>query len=61
MRIIKPEMITDLEFTDDIALLSDQIKQAQQLLNRVEKECQNVGLCINAKKTKFLTSTSRPM
>ena len=50
----KSEMITYLDFPDDITLLSDQIKQAQELLIRVEKECQNVGLGINAKKTKFM-------
>ena len=53
-RRVKPEMITDLDFVDDIALLSDQIKQAQELLNRVKKECHKVGLGINAKKTKFM-------
>ena len=47
-------MITDIDFADDIVLLSDQIKQAQELLNRVEKECKNVGLGINAKKTKLM-------
>ena len=39
---------------DDIALLSDQIKQTHKLLNRVGKECQKVGLGINAKKTKLM-------
>ena len=48
-RRVKPEMTTDLDFVDDIALLSDQIKQVQELMNRVKKECQNVGLGINAK------------
>ena len=40
-RRVKPEMITDLDFVDHIALLSDQIKQAQELLNRFEKEYKN--------------------
>ena len=51
-RRVKQEMITNFE--DDIALLSDQIKQTQELLNRAEKKCQKVGLGINAKKTKFM-------
>ena len=46
-------MITDLDFADD-ALLSDQTKQTQELLNRVEKEFQKVGLGINAKKINFM-------
>ena len=47
-------VLTDLDFADDIALLSDEIEQAQELLSRVESECKKVGLCINAKKTKAL-------
>ena len=35
--------ITDLDFADDISLLSDEIQQAQELLLRVEKECNKVG------------------
>ena len=52
-RRVKPDLITYLDFADGIALPSDQIKQAQELPNRVEQECQHVGLGINAKKTKF--------
>ena len=48
------EVLTDLDFADDIALLSDEIQQAQELLLRVEGECKKVGLGINAKKTKGL-------
>ena len=36
--------LTDLDFADDIALLSDEIKQARQLLRNVETECGKVGL-----------------
>ena len=44
--------ITDLDFADDIALLSDDIQQARQLLRDDETECGKVGLSLNAKKTK---------
>ena len=47
-------VLTDLDFADDISLLSDEIEQAQDLLLSVEKECNKVGLGINAKKTKGL-------
>ena len=40
---------------DDIALLSDKIEQAQIILSRVQRECQKVGLALNAKKTKYRT------
>ena len=47
-------VLTDLDFADDISLLSDEIEQAQELLLSVERECKKVGLGINAKKTKGL-------
>ena len=47
--------LTDLDFADDIALLSDEISQAQELLFRVENQCNRVGLGLNAKKTKYIT------
>ena len=47
--------LTDLDFADDIALLSDKIEQAQSILSRVQREYQKVGLALNAKKTKYIT------
>ena len=44
-------VLTDLDYADDISLLSDNVEQAQELLNRVELECAKVGLRLNAKKT----------
>ena len=43
-------MITDTDFADDIALISEEISEAQVLLQRVETEAKRVGLQINAKK-----------
>ena len=45
-------MLADLDFTDDIALLSEEIWQAQELLKRIETESLSIGLKYNAKKTK---------
>ena len=50
-RRVGPVCLTDLDFADDIALISEQIEQAQQLLNKVESEAAGVGLMANAKKT----------
>ena len=50
-----PEMLTDLDFADDIALLSEEIHQAQELLQRVESSVGKVGLKMNASKTKFMS------
>ena len=43
-------MLTDLDFTDDIALWSEEIWQAQELLKKVKSESLSIGL--KAKKTK---------
>ena len=51
---VGPEVITDLDFADDIALLSEQTTQAQEMLTRVEQASSEVGLRANGKKTKVL-------
>ena len=50
-RRISPIVLTDLDFVDDIALISQEIDSAQRLLTNVEVETKNVGLCLYAKKT----------
>ena len=52
--------LADLDFADDIALLSDDIEAAQQLLLRVEGECLKVGLHLNAKKTEYMIHNIGP-
>ena len=52
--------LTDLDFADDIGLLSNNMMQAQDLLTRVEKECAKVGLALNAKKTEVITFGQPP-
>ena len=52
--------LTDFDFADDIGLLSNNLKQAQELLTRVEKECVKVGLTLNAKKTEVITFSQPP-
>ena len=49
-----PVVVTDLDFADDIALLSELISQAQNLLNRVETSAAQIGLVMNARKTKVM-------
>ena len=51
--------MADLDFADDIALLSDAIEQAQELLLRVEQECSKVGLGLNGPKTKYLAYSTK--
>ena len=47
-------VLTDLDYADDICLVSKEVEQAQELLTRVEAECAKVGLRLNAKKTEFI-------
>ncbi len=47
-------MVTDLDFADDIALLLELITQAQDLLARVELMAGQIGLVMNAMKTKVM-------
>jgi len=51
--------ITDLDFADDIAVISEEIQQAQALLQRVEEASASVGIAMNAKKTKILASNQK--
>ena len=60
-RRIGPKVRTYLDFEDDIALLSQEVRQAQELLSRGERSVTSLGLKINAKKDQvWLTTKSRP-
>ena len=52
-RRARPVIITDLDFADDIALVSGRIDAAQLLLHYVETEASKIGLHLNAKKTEI--------
>ncbi|KAK2190868.1 hypothetical protein NP493_66g06018 [Ridgeia piscesae] len=54
-RRVRPEIQTDFDIADDIALVSDSVEKAQALLLSVEGECQKMGLQLNAKKTEVMT------
>ena len=47
----QPIAVTDLDFADDIALLSEEIQKAQELLTCVENKATKIGLRLNNKKT----------
>ncbi|CAH1244514.1 Hypp7329 [Branchiostoma lanceolatum] len=47
-------VISDLDFADDIGLLEDTIQAAQDLLYRVERATQEIGLYLNSSKTKVM-------
>ena len=47
--------LTNLNYADDIALVSQQIEQAQQLLTSIETKVANIGIQLNSKKTEVMT------
>jgi hypothetical protein len=48
------KVLSDLDFADDICLMEDTVDAAQDLLHRVERATQEIGLYLNASKTKFI-------
>ncbi len=50
---VPPTIVTDLDFADDLALISEETEQAQEALTRLEHEAGKVGLHCNAKKTEI--------
>ena len=54
-RRIGAEKIADIEFADDVALITDTIEGAKILLDRLEKAALSVGLAMNDTKTKSMT------
>jgi hypothetical protein len=47
--------VTDLDFADDLALMSNTIAGAKKLLHDLENAASLVGLSLNAKKTEYMT------
>ena len=45
--------VTDLDFADDLALVTEEIHQAQEILHQLEIKAKNVGLICNADKTEL--------
>ena len=52
-------MITDKDFAEDIALISDNLDKAQSLLERVENAATEVGLQISTSKTEYMAYNLR--
>ena len=52
------EVVNDLDFADDIALLENSFEQAQAQLNTVAEEAVEIGLVLNTQKTEFMTNTN---
>ena len=53
-RRVPPIIITDMDFADDIALVSDGIKEAEEMLRRVDLSAKCIGLSMNTGKIKYM-------
>ena len=53
-RRVGPKVATDIDFADDLALLSDLANQAQELLSQLEQAAMEVGLMLNTTKTEVM-------
>ena len=53
-RRVGPIVITDLDFADDLALLTTEIDEAHEILTRLEKEAAKGGLHLNVPKTEMM-------
>ena len=51
---MKAKKISDTEFADDIALVTNTVKEAEELMREVEAVSACVGLRMNEQKTKYL-------
>ena len=49
-----PDLLPELAFADDIALMEDTINKAEAFLHKVEIATQTIGLFLNAGKTKVM-------
>ena len=50
-----PNVITDLDFADDIALMAEELEQAQDFLHCVQENAAKIGLHLNSDKTEFMS------
>ena len=50
-----PDVITDLDFADDIALVTEELEQAQDFLHRVQQNAAKIGSHLNSDKTEFMS------
>ena len=54
-RRVAAEKLADVEFADDVALVTDTMDEAKLLLDRLESAALSVGLAMNDSKTKFIS------
>ena len=54
-----PNVITDLEFSDDIALVTEELEQGQGSLYYVQENAAEIALHLNSDKTEFMSFSQK--
>ena len=52
--------ITDADYADDIAITTNNLREANLLLHSIEKSTKEIGLHINVNKTEYITCLRMP-
>lgn len=52
---MSPSKNNNIDYTDDLALLSDMTDKATKLFHLIEELASEIGLCINAGKIEFIS------
>ena len=47
--------ITDTDYADNLAITSDNVKDANTMLHKIEVFTVEIGLCVNADKTEYIS------
>ena len=47
--------ITDIDYTDDLAITSDNVEDANIMLHKIEEAAAEIGLGVNADKTEYIS------
>jgi hypothetical protein len=53
------QQLKDLEFADDVCLLSQEHEHVEQKTNKLNEESKKFGLEINTRKTKLMTVNNK--
>ena len=58
-RRVSPIIVTDIDFADDIALVSDGIKEEEEVLRRIELSAKCIGIIMNTVKKKYMSYNNK--
>ena len=54
------DVVTDLDISDDITLVTEELEQVQDFLHHVQENAAKIGLHLNSDKTEFMSFNQAP-